>query len=127
MGYGIPAAIGASIATDEKVIVINGDGDFQMNLQELATIRQNNLDIIIFILNNSEYVIIRQWEESMYDMDAYQVKLQNPDFTKLASSYNIDSIRVDNLKDLEFVLEKELKGPLVVEVVVESEDIPFPK
>lgn len=127
MGYGIPAAIGASIATDEKVIVINGDGDFQMNLQELATIRQNNLDIIIFILNNSEYGIIRQWEESMYDMDAYQVKLQNPDFTKLASSYNIDSIRVDNLKDLEFVLEKELKGPLVVEVVVESEDIPLPK
>ena len=127
MGYGITAAIGASIATDEKVIVINGDGDFQMNLQELATIRQNNLDIIIFILNNSEYGIIRQWEESMYDMDAYQVKLQNPDFTKLASSYNIDSIRVDNLKDLEFVLEKELKGPLVVEVVVESEDIPLPK
>ena len=127
MGYGLPAAIGVAIATGEKVIVINGDGDFQMNLQELATIRENNLNVIIFILNNSEYGIIRQWEESMYGMEPYQIKLNNPDFTKLASSYGIDAIRADNLADLELILEKELIGPLVVEVVVESEDIPLPK
>lgn len=127
MGYGIPAAIGAAIATGEKIVVINGDGDFQMNLQELATIRENNLDIIIFILNNSEYGIIRQWEESMYDMKPYQVKLNNPIFTKLASSYGIDAIKVDNLTDLEFILEKNLSGPLVVDVTVEREDIPLPK
>ena len=82
MGYGVPAAIGAGIATSEKIIVINGDGDFQMNLQELATIRENNLDIIIFILNNSEYGIIRQWEEQIYGMDSYQTDLKNPDFIK---------------------------------------------
>ncbi|WP_432645304.1 thiamine pyrophosphate-binding protein [Methanobrevibacter sp.] len=127
MGYGLPAAIGAAVATGEKIIVINGDGDFQMNLQELATIRENNLNVIIFILNNSEYGIIRQWEESMYDMEPYQVNLNNPNFTKLASSYGIDAVRVDNLTDLELILEKELAGPLVVEVVVESEDIPLPK
>lgn len=127
MGYGLPASIGASIATDEKVIVINGDGDFQMNIQELATIRDHNLDIIIFILNNSEFGIIRQWEEDFYGMDPYQVKLNNPDFVKLSSSYRIDSIRVDNLDDLELVLDKDLMGPLVVEVVVESEKVPLPK
>lgn len=127
MGYCLPAAIGAAIATDEKIIVINGDGDFHMNLQELATIRENNLNIIIFILNNSEYGIIRQWQESIYGMKPYQVKLNNPDFTKLASSYGIDAIKVDNLADLELILEKELTGPLVVEVIVESEDIPLPK
>ncbi|MBQ8017816.1 MAG: thiamine pyrophosphate-binding protein [Methanobrevibacter sp.] len=127
MGYGLPAAIGAAIATGEKIIVINGDGDFQMNLQELATLKENNLDVIVFILNNSEYGIIRQWQESFYSMDAYQVKLNNPDFVKLASSYGIDAVRVDNLADLELLLGNDLTGPLVVEVIVESEDIPLPK
>jgi acetolactate synthase-1/2/3 large subunit len=127
MGYGLPAAIGASVATDERVVVINGDGDFQMNLQELATLKSNNLDVIVFILNNSEFGIIRQWQEDFYDMESYQVKLDNPDFVKLAASYGIDAIRTDNLEDLELILDKDLKGPLVVEVVVESENIPLPK
>ncbi len=127
MGYGLPAAIGASVATGERVVVINGDGDFQMNVQELATLKSNNLDVIVFILNNSEFGIIRQWQEDFYDMESYQVKLENPDFVKLAASYGIDAIRTDNLEDLELILDKDLKGPLVVEVVVESENIPLPK
>jgi acetolactate synthase-1/2/3 large subunit len=126
MGYGVPAAIGAAIATDEQVIVINGDGDFQMNLQELATIRENDLDVIVFILNNSEYGIIRQWQEDFYDMKPYQVTLENPDFTRLAASYGIDAVRVDDLDDLEMILSGNLAGPLVVEVLVESENIPLP-
>ncbi len=127
MGYGLPAAIGACIASGEKIIVINGDGDFQMNLQELATLKENDLDVIVFILNNSEFAIIRQWQESFYGMTPYQVELKNPDFVKLAASYGIDAVRVDNLCDLKLLLEKNLTGPLVVEVVVESEDIPLPK
>lgn len=126
MGYGLPAAIGAGVATGEKIVVVNGDGDFQMNLQELATLKENNLNVIVFILNNSEFGIIRQWQESFYDMEPYQVGLENPDFVKLASSYSIDAVRVDNLSDLEYLLESDLSGPLVVEVVVESEDIPLP-
>ena len=126
MGYGLPAAIGAGIATGEKVIVINGDGDFQMNLQELATLKERDLDVVVFILNNSEYGIIRQWEESFYEMDPYQIELENPDFVKLASSYGIDAVRVDNLDDLELILDKDLAGPIVVEVIVEREDIPLP-
>lgn len=127
MGYGLPAAVGASFATGEKIVCIVGDGDFQMNLQELACIRENNLDIIIFILNNSEFGIIRQWQEQFYDMKPYQIKLQNPDFVKLASSYFIDAVRIDRLSDLEYLLEKDLKGPIVVEVIVRSEDVPLPK
>ena len=127
MGYGLPAGIGASFATGEKIIAIVGDGAFQMNLQELATLREHNLDVIVFILNNSEYGIIRQWEEQFYDMDYFAVNLKNPDFIKLASSYSIDAVRVDNLSDLEYLLESDLVGPLVVEVVVRREDIPLPK
>ena len=98
-----------------------------MNLQELATISENDLDVIIFILNNSEFGIIRQWEEDFYGMDPYPGALENPSFTKLASSYGIDAIRADNLDDLELVLKKDLSGPLVVEVIVESENIPLPE
>ena len=97
-----------------------------MNLQELATLKENNLDVIVFILNNSEFGIIRQWQEQFYEMTPYQVNLKNPDFVKLASSYSIDAVRVDNLSDLEYILDKDLSGPLVIEVVVRSEDIPFP-
>ena len=125
MGYGLPAAIGAGIATGEKIILINGDGDFQMNIQELATLKEQDLDVIIFILNNSEYGIIRQWQEDFYDMDAYQVRLSNPDFVKVASGYGIDAVRADNLDDLELILDKDLTGPVVVEVTVESENIPL--
>lgn len=127
MGYGLPAAIGAAKATGDKIILINGDGDVQMNIQELATLRENNLDVIVFILNNSEFGIIRQWQEQFYDMTPYQIKLQNPDFVKLASSYSIDAVRIENLSDLEYLLDRDLSGPLVVEIVVGSEDIPLPK
>jgi acetolactate synthase-1/2/3 large subunit len=127
MGYGLPAGIGAAMATGKKIIVFNGDGGFQMNLQELATLSENNLNVIVFILNNSELGIIRQWEEDFYDMDAYQTDLANPDFLRLAASYGIDVVRIDKLNDLEDFLENDLKGPLVVELMVDRENIPLPK
>lgn len=127
MGYGLPAGIGAGIATKEKIIVINGDGDFQMNLQELATLKENNLDVIVFIINNSEYGIIRQWQEDFYDMDAYQTDLINPNFLKLSSSYGIDAVQISTLSDLEYLLKNDLNGPLVVEIKADKENIPLPK
>ena len=74
----------------------------------------------------SEYGIIRQWQEDFYDMDAYQTDLANPDFLKLASSYGIDAVQIDTLKDLEYLLKNDLKGPLVVEIKVDKENIPLP-
>ena len=126
MGYGLPAGIGAATATDKRIIVFNGDGGFQMNLQELATLRNNNLNVIVFILNNSELGIIRQWQEDFYDMDSYQTDLANPDFLKLAASYGIDAVQIDNLTDLEDFLKNDLNGPLVVEIKVDKENIPLP-
>ena len=126
MGYGLPAGIGAAAATGERIIVLNGDGGFQMNFQELATLRENNLDVIVFILNNSEFGIIRQWQEDFYDMESYQTDLANPDFLKLSASYGIDAVQIDNLADLEDFLKNDLKGPLVVEIKVDKENIPLP-
>ena len=127
MGYGLPAGIGSAIATNKQVIVLNGDGGFQMNMQELATLKENNLDVIVFILNNSELGIIRQWQEDFYSMDAYQTDLANPDFLKLAASYGIDAVQIESLSDLEYFLDNDLKGPLVVEIMVDKENIPLPK
>ena len=126
MGYGLPAGIGAATATGERIIVFNGDGGFQMNVQELATLKENNLNVIIFILNNSELGIIRQWQEDFYGMNSYQTDLANPDFLRLAASYGIDAVQIDNLCDLEDFLKNDLKGPLVVEIKVDKENIPLP-
>ena len=123
MGYGLCGAIGAAIGNpDKKIIVINGDGDFQMNIQELATIKEYNLNILIFILNNSQYSIIRQHEVNKYDMEPYQINLKNPDFIKIADCYGLKAKRVEKLEDL-----KNLDDYNIVEVIVSPEDIPMPK
>ena len=59
-------------------------------------------------------------------MDSYQTDLANPDFLRIAQSYAIDGVRIDNLKDLDDFLKNDLKGPLVVEIIVDKENIPLP-
>ena len=79
MGYGLPGSIGVAVAhPDSQVVVICGDGDIQMVIQELATIREYDLNVNVFIIDNSQLGIIRQWEETIYDMDKYQKIWQIP-------------------------------------------------
>ncbi len=130
MGYGLPAAIGVAIAhPDEKVVVICGDGDIQMVSQELATIHEYDLNIAIFVINNSQLGIIRQWQDTVYDFDEhYQVDLINPDFVKLAESYGIDSFRASDKDSLLLAIDGALKeGPCLVDICVVEENIPMPK
>lgn len=130
MGYGLPAAVGSAIAKpQEKIILINGDGDFQMNMQELATVAENNLNILMVILNNSQYGVIKQTQRNVYNMDPFEVDLTNPDFIKIASAYGIDSARVTSKAELKDVLDsvKDSSKPFLLEVVVRQEDIPLPK
>lgn len=130
MGFALPGAIGVAIAhPNEKIIVICGDGDIQMVSQELATINEYNLNISIFVINNSQLGIIRQWEEEIYDFDfKYQVDLKNPDFLKLARAYGISSIRCEDKNSLNLAIEESLKeGPYLVDVIVREENIPMPK
>lgn len=130
MGYGIPAAVGVSLARpDKKVIVVVGDGGFQMTSQELATIAELNLPIIICLINNQSLGIIRQWQELYYD-GSFQVELDNPDFVKLATSYHIKAKMVDSPGDVLVTVEDgvKLNKPLLIEIKVDdTEDIPLPK
>ena len=130
MGYGLPGAIGVAIAhPDDQVVVICGDGDIQMVIQELATIREYDLNIVIFIIDNSQLGIIRQWEETVYDMGKYQIDLVNPDFVKLADAYGIDSMKVESREDLELAIDKAFNSShaFLADVCVCEENIPLPK
>lgn len=129
MGLGLPGSIGVSIShPNEKVVVINGDGGFQMCIQELATIAENNLPIIIIVLNNSQLGIIRQWEEQISKDFRYQVDLKNPDFVMIANGYGIKASRVNTILNLKNELKKamELNEPYLIEIDVREEDIPLP-
>ena len=130
MGYGIPAAVGVSLARPgENVVVVVGDGGFQMTSQELATIAQLDLPIMICLMNNQSLGIIRQWQELYYE-GAFQVKLENPDFVKLATAYHIKAEMVDSPGDVSVAVGDGIKlnKPLLIEIKVdENEDIPLPK
>ena len=130
MGYGLPGAIGVAVAhPDNQVVVICGDGDIQMVIQELATIREYDLNVNVFIIDNSQLGIIRQWEETVYDMGKYQIDLANPDFAKLAEAYGIDSMKVESREDLELAIDKAFGSDhaFLADVCVCEENIPLPK
>lgn len=129
MGLGLPGSIGVSMAhPNEKVFVINGDGGFQMCIQELATVRQYNLPITVIILNNSQLGIIRQWEEIISKDFRYEVDLENPDFVKIGEGYHIKSVRVNNITDLRNKLNESMdyNEPYLIEIIVREENIPLP-
>jgi acetolactate synthase-1/2/3 large subunit len=130
MGYGLPAAVGVSLARPEKnVVLVVGDGGFQMTLQELAVISQLQLPILITVINNQGLGIIKQWQELYYG-GPYQVTLENPDFVALAASYHIEAQRVRDPDQLSAMVQKalRLKRPYLIEVVVDPEEgIPLPE
>ena len=103
MGFGVPAAIGAQVgARDKKVVLIVGDGGFQMTLEEIMMIRQYNLPVKVVIINNSFLGMVRQWQELFKDRRYSFVDLEcNPDFVKIADAYGIKSERLKTKADLE--------------------------
>ncbi|MBS1502736.1 MAG: biosynthetic-type acetolactate synthase large subunit [Bacteroidetes bacterium] len=129
MGFALPAAMGAKYgAKDREVVAIIGDGGFQMTLQELGTIMQDNIDIKIIILNNHFLGMVRQWQE-LFNQRRYSfVDMACPDFVKLASAYGIEGNSVDDRKDLRLALETMMnhKGPYLLEVIVTKENNVFP-
>ncbi|MDD5263289.1 MAG: biosynthetic-type acetolactate synthase large subunit [Candidatus Bipolaricaulis sp.] len=94
MGFGLPAGIGAQIAApDEEVWVIAGDGGFQMNVQELATVVQEDLPLRIAVINNGSLGMVRQWQEMFFGGRYAATRLVNPDFVQLAAAYGIAAWR----------------------------------
>lgn len=126
MGYGFPAAIGACVARGkDRVICIDGDGSFQMNLQELQTVVYNNLNIKIFYINNNGYHSIRQTQTNLFNPPLVGVcegnGLSFPDAEKIAYAYGLKFVRVSSVEDIQEKLLEVLSAEKAVfcEVVVD--------
>lgn len=130
MGYGLPAAIGASLANpEERVVLVAGDGGFQMTMEELAVIAQEKLPILICIINNCCLGIIKQWQDMHY-RERYEVELENPDFLEIANAYGIKSKRVNSPDEVFKAVKNalELKEPYLIDIMVDKEEgITLPK
>jgi acetolactate synthase I/II/III large subunit len=131
MGFCLPAAMGAQLGRpNELVIGIDGDGSFQMTLQDLATVVELKLPIKIFIINNLFLGMVRQWQELFYDNRFAETPLADcPDFVKLADAYGCLGLRARTLEELDGVLDQALAhkdGPVIVDVRVRRQEKVFP-
>ena len=136
MGFGLPAAIGAQLGDPERLtVVITGDGSIQMNIQELATVRQEGLPLKIVVMNNGYLGMVRQWQELFWNNRYSHVDTQThggeeafPDFVKLADAYGIRGARLTNPDTLEADLRAafEAEGPAVIDVQVAREENVYP-
>lgn len=129
MGFALPAAMGAALgAPDREIVAIVGDGGFQMTIQELGTIAQEQLPVKIIILNNNFLGMVRQWQELFFDKRYSFVDLKNPDFVTVAKGFHIDGEKVTKRDQLSAALIRTIskKGPYVLEIEVEKEGNIFP-
>ena len=126
MGFGFPAAIGAKVAKpDDPVLAVVGDGGFLMVCQELATIKEYDIPVIVAILNNRKLGMVYQWQHLLYDQRYSQTDLgQTPDFVKLAESFGIASQRITEPKDTEEAINKAIKDneSVVLDIIVEKNE-----
>ena len=114
MGYGFPAAIGAQVAFPNKLVIdIAGDGSFQMNSQELATVVQYQLPVKVAILNNGYLGMVRQWQEFFYGKRYASSSLEgiSPDFVKLAEAYGAVGLRATKPEEVVPTSEEGLLDP----------------
>ncbi len=125
MGYGLPAGIGAKFAApDRKVVVVSGDGSIQMNIQELATAVEYNVDIKVVILNNYFLGMVRQWQEKFYNTRYSYSAMAVPNFVKLADAYGAKGFRIERPGELASTMKEAFAapGPVLIDVVIPREE-----
>jgi acetolactate synthase-1/2/3 large subunit len=131
MGFCLPSAIGIQLGRPGELVVgIDGDGSFQMTLQDLATAVDHKLPIKIFILNNLFLGMVRQWQELFYDNRFSETPLTDlPDLVKLAEAYSCLGLRARELDELDGVIDRALAhqdGPCIVDIRVKRQEKVYP-
>ena len=132
MGSSLPMAIGASFAKPKKmIVVITGDGGFQLNMQELQTVRHHNLPVKIILLNNKGYGMIRQFQKQYFN-SRFQSTIKGysqPEFQKVVSAYGIHAARVAAVSRIEKSLKAIFKSrnPEFLEIMLETNNLVLPK
>lgn len=134
MGYGFPAAIGACVARgDKRVLCVDGDGSFQMNLQELQTVVYNKLNMKIMYLNNNGYHSIRQTQTNLFQPPLIGVcdgtGISFPEAEKIAYAYGIPYVKIDDIREAKAKVREVLamEGPVFCEIVVDPQQNFEPK
>jgi acetolactate synthase-1/2/3 large subunit len=126
MGYGFPAAMGVKVGKPESTVIdVAGDGSFQMNSQELATVVQNDIPVIVAILNNGFLGMVRQWQELFFNRRYSQTCLTDSvDFVKLAEAYGALGLRATKKDDVKDIIKEAVKSgrPAILDFVVEREE-----
>lgn len=126
MGYGFPAALGVAVSDNSKrTVCIDGDGSVMMNIQELATVAHNKLNMKLFILNNNGYLSIRQTQRNLFKPPFIGIDSDSgvgfPNFEKLADAFGLRYFKIDNENSSDAVLEQVLnsEGPCICEAIVD--------
>jgi len=129
MGFGLPASIGAKVGCpDSTVWCIDGDGSFQMTIQELATIAQEKVGVKIAILRNAYLGMVRQWQEMFYGKRYVATPLSSPDFVKIAEAYGLPALRVKRRQEVAPAIQKAMAEPgaFLIDFIVEPEENVYP-
>jgi acetolactate synthase-1/2/3 large subunit len=130
MGFGFPAAIGAQLAApEEPVVAVVGDGGFQMTLQELSVLQERGLPVKIIIVNNGALGMVRQWQEAFYDKRySESIVSVQPDFVKLAESYNIRGMKIETQKQFNDSIKEimDYNGPVLMDCRVLQQENVYP-
>lgn len=129
MGFGLPAAIGAKMASpDRHVVAFIGDGGFQMTLQELGVLSQWDIPVKICLLDNEHLGMVRQWQELFFERRYSAVELTNPDFVMITKGFGVDAKKVTDPHELDGAIKTMLEhpGPYLLHIAVEKEENVFP-
>ncbi len=129
MGFGLGAAIGASVATGKPVVLFTGDGSFGMNLNELATAVSLNAPVIVVLMNNGVLGMVRQWQTLFFGKRYSNTILdRKTDFVKLAESFGASGYRAETKEEVSAAFEKALKngGPAVIECKINADEFVLP-
>ena len=130
MGFGLPAAIGAALANPgRQVICISGDGSFQMNIQELATLAELNLNVSIIIMNNQHLGLVRQQQELFFNRNYIASRFGSRlNFAAIAREYGIRSINLGDAIDPLNMIKRmlDMAGPCIIDVPIRYAENVFP-
>lgn len=129
MGYGLPAAIGATFGSPERTVcMFTGDGCLQMSIHELGTIMENRIPVKVILMNNNYLGNVRQWQDMFYEGRRSFTQMQNPDYGKISSAYGIAYSLVTSRDKLKAEVEKMLatEGPYILECAVKEEENVLP-
>ena len=124
MGFALPAALGAALQSQKKVVVITGDGSLQINIQELDTLNRLGLDMTILVMNNSVLGMVKNFQDMYFDGRDQSTKkgYSSPTFASIATAYGIEAHRADSAADIDRVLNliADHKGPLLIELMMDG-------